>query len=225
MAAFTLGWTIQQGEHEPSAARMRAVSESFRESPYTAICAPTYGVYAGQLEKSFNHVVKTSGVWPVGQLALVADKAKRAQQFDIFIASLQKTDNWRPGVEVLWRVGETLEGAVGRVTECAKEFGVDGYTLLRLPGRRIYHGFRVIYIPEFAYRWDSEPMGRNEAADRFRALACSQRPFSSQSKYFECDVRVIGKENMHQPVLVVRSTDGKSFDEVVGFYRDSLGGA
>lgn len=224
MAKFTLGWTIQH-DKEPSSKSMLAVSKEFRESPYTVVCAPTYGVYAGSLERSFNHVVKTSGVWPVGQLALVADKAKRAQQFDIFIASLRKTDNWRPGVEVLWRTKKTLDDAVKSVEECRNEHGIDGYTLLRQSGQRFYYGFRVIYIPEFAYRWGAEPMSRTEAADRFRALELDRRPFSRMSKYFECDVRAIGRENFDRAVEVVRGTDGKSFDEVVGFYRDSLGGA
>ena len=223
---YTAGWSIQQGEKVPSegnssVAQVRVLSTLVGDdSVISARVLPTYGLYGGVVESSFDTewtAVKGRHD-PTMAIAEIAKIASENDQFDIFVSRViapnESNPNARPGVEIYFQSPRALEAAMP-VLERFTSRGQDGFTMAVDPRARIkslgnkeFVGVRLQYVPEISMRWDEglretlmapgeleRVMGEKRTLLRDIAAEVNTMDgvaFASMQQY---DTLVVGKEN------------------------------
>ncbi|MCX7590981.1 MAG: hypothetical protein N2255_05065, partial [Kiritimatiellae bacterium] len=131
---------------------------------------PTVGAFGGDVERSFDMELTTERAFdPFNLISAVARVAKNRKQKTVFISRVlrphEKSDNARPGLEVYFRTGVSLEAAT-QVADQLRGLQVDGFTfvvdqresLRTAPGGdpQQFIGLRVQYVPEYDAMWNEE---------------------------------------------------------------------
>jgi hypothetical protein len=218
---YLAGWSIQQGEKAPepgdvSTAQARVMAMLIGDDSVVAARAqPTFGLYGGVIEHSFDtEWTVTKGQHdPSLVMAEIAKVSKENGQYDIFVSRVihpdERSANARPGVEIYFKTKRDLEAAMPVLNEFTSR-GQDGFTLATdmrsKPGEFI--GVRLQYVPEISMRWDEglrkelmAPGGIEKVLkEKFEALRDIARDvqlmngvaYASTHLY---DTVVIGKEN------------------------------
>lgn len=133
---------------------------------------PTYGMYGGDVERSFDTEVSAKPGWdPTRWKTAIVQQAKDNGQKDVFFskrlsASEASTHpNARPGVEIYFGSRKEMQAALPALEEFTKR-GTDGFTFVtdlkhreRMSGGKDspdYVGVRLQWVPEISMRWDSD---------------------------------------------------------------------
>lgn len=218
---FTAGFSIQQGEEDPSlddisAAQDRILSAMLGDDTVIVGRAmPTVGLYDEVIESSFDveWTAKANEHDPSDIIAELSKLAKENSQYDIFVSRVLPGDsdskNARPGVEVYFRTTQDLNDA--RPTLAAfTEQGQDGFTMVvdPRPNREGYIGVRLQFIPEISARWDEEFTAQALADGGIERILEEKSAILNQvvatlasrggvayANSFNYDTLVIGKEN------------------------------
>lgn len=223
---YMAGWSIQQGEKVPSegdssVAQARVLSTLVGDdSVIAARVLPSYGLYGGVVESSFDtEWTATKGKHdPTMAIAEIARIASENDQFDIFVSRViapnESNPNARPGVEIYFQSPRALDAAMP-ILERFTSRGQDGFTMAVDPRARIkslgdkeFVGVRLQYVPEISMRWDEglretlmapgeleRVMGEKRTLLRDIAAEVSTMDgvaFASMQQY---DTLVVGKEN------------------------------
>lgn len=223
---YMAGWSIQQGEKVPSdgdssVAQARVLSTLVGDdSVIAARVMPSYGLYGGVVESSFDtEWTATKGRHdPTMAIAEIAKIASENDQFDIFVSRViapnESNPNARPGVEIYFQSPRALDAAMP-ILERFTSRGQDGFTMAVDPRARIkslgnkeFVGVRLQYVPEISMRWDEglrETLMAPGELERvmeekrvlLRDIAAEVRTmdgvaFASMQQY---DTLVVGKEN------------------------------
>lgn len=232
---FIAGWSIQQGEKAPdpaavSAAQVRVLAMLTGDpSVVAARVLPTYGLYGGVIEQSFDTewTVAAGQHDPSMVLAEIAKLASENGQYDMFVSrvvgSRENNPNARPGVEIYFKTKRDLQAAMPVLLEFTSR-GQDGFTMAvdpRAKGGENFIGVRLQYVPEISMRWDEgarkelmAPGGIEKALqEKEDALANIVRDvrkmdgvaYATMQSY---DTVVVGKENYNEYIDGVSGTAG-----------------
>ena len=169
---YQSGATIAQEGKIPTDPEMAKASEMMTgalkgdKSVIAYRALPSVGMYAGGLERSFDHEVVVDRGWkPAKWIADIARIAKAENQWDVMVSRVVRPDeshpNARPGVELYFRSAKEME-AIKPMIDAIVAKGVDGFTLVVDPLYRRgntgaeaknFLGLRLQYVPEIAMRW------------------------------------------------------------------------
>jgi hypothetical protein len=189
---------------------------------HAARAVDTQGLYAGDLEKSYDFE------WTAGQdydpsqgVSDVAKVAKENNQYDAFVSRVitgdEVNDNARPGMEIYFKKGKS-EYETKELAKIVEEMGQDGFTFITdakmREGPTEYTGIRLVYTPEIMARWnkdirpamlDPEQLDnmKQEAFDQIEDIVnkLSKRDDVLFSKAYHYDTVVMGRENYDDYII------------------------
>jgi len=223
---YLAGWSIQQGEKRPedgkaTVAQARVMSMLVGDDTVLAArVMPTYGLYGGTIEASFDTewTAQKGKHDPTLVMAEIAKLAQENNQWDIFVSRVvqpnEENRNARPGVEIYFRDRKSLDQAMP-ILERFTSRGQDGFTMAVDPRAKKkgledqeFIGVRLQYVPEISMRWDEslreeimKPGAIEQILDEKRQLlheiarevrSMDGVAFASMQQY---DTVVVGKEN------------------------------
>ena len=219
---YLAGWSIQQGEKAPdptavSAAQARVLAMLTGDpSVVAARVLPTYGLYGGVVEQSFDTewTVAKGQHDPSMVLAEIAKLASENGQYDMFVSRVvgpkENNPNARPGVEIYFKSKRDLQAAMPVLKEFTSR-GQDGFTMAvdpRAKGGENFIGVRLQYVPEISMRWDEglreelmapggieKALAEKELALRMIAADVSKMEGVAHAAAQRYDTVVVGKEN------------------------------